>query len=52
MGIGLIVIPLFFIQAIHVLVHGNYCKTESEWIRTLDPDIQDLIKNRYKMYYK
>ena len=46
MGIGLIVVPLFFIQTVHILVHGNHCKTHYEWVDTLDPDIQSLIRNR------
>ena len=47
MGIGITVIPLVFIQALHITVHEhNTCKTEDEWLRTLDPDIQSLIKNR------
>ena len=50
MGIGLIVVPLFFIQMVHVIVHGNHCKTHSEWVETLDDDIQSLIKNRMDGY--
>ena len=29
--IAMIVGPLFFIQALHIHVHSDFCKTESEW---------------------
>ena len=41
------VAPLTFIQGLHLVVHDHInLKTEEQWLETLDPDIQSLIKNR------
>lgn len=46
----LIVFVLFgtltFVQVLHIAKHSTYCKTESEWIRTLPLDIRDQLRNQ------
>ena len=36
--IGITVVPLSFIQLLHIAVHKDHCKTHAEWVRSLDDD--------------
>ena len=34
MMVGVIVLPITFIQTVHTMHHSDYCKTEAEWRRS------------------
>ena len=42
-GIAIIVVPLSFIQILHIAQHKDHCKTHHEWVQTLDEDIRSLV---------
>ncbi len=38
------VLPLVFIETLHVIKHENYCKTEAEWIKSLPPKVRNQLR--------
>ena len=39
--VAMIVGPLFFIEALHILKHNDHCKTYSEWERLYEERLND-----------
>ena len=39
------VVTLGGIELLHIAQHNTYCKTESEWIKTLPEPVQRQLRN-------